>query len=89
MSFSDSRITCLSATIRPVAPSGQEPGASVHGPWQEAAAADGTGTSPWAATRVYVAGERVTFEGANYVARWWTRDRRPDGSAWGPWERVA
>ncbi|WP_227748878.1 glycosyl hydrolase 53 family protein [Oerskovia douganii] len=69
--------------------SGQEPGASVHGPWQEAARVDGTGTSPWAATRVYVAGERVTFEDATYVARWWTRDQRPDGSAWGPWERVA
>ncbi|MFF3064561.1 glycosyl hydrolase 53 family protein [Oerskovia sp. NPDC057915] len=68
--------------------SGQEPGASADGPWQEAAAADETGTSPWAATRVYVAGERVTFDGSTFAARWWTRNQQPDGSAWGPWERV-
>ena len=68
--------------------SGQEPGASAYGPWQEAAAADESGTSPWVATRVYVAGERATFDGSTFQARWWTRNQQPDGSAWGPWERV-
>ena len=65
----------------------QEPGAAT-GPWQEIAPppADG-GPAGWAASTVYVAGDRVTYSGQVYEARWWTRGQAPGGQT-GPWKVV-
>ncbi|KLN62823.1 chitinase [Vibrio sp. VPAP30] len=45
---------------------------------------NGTG---WSATKVYNAGDKATYKGATYKAKWWTRGDEP--SLGGPWELVA
>lgn len=40
----------------------------------------------WAAGTVYTGGQRVTHQGRNYEARWWTQGDDPAQSGqWGPW----
>ena len=42
----------------------------------------------WSATTVYNTGERVSYQGATYVAQWWTKNDKPGASATGPWAKV-
>ncbi|MBC1501305.1 chitin-binding protein [Listeria weihenstephanensis] len=37
-------------------------------------------TETWSATRIYVAGDKVTYNGKIYQAKWWVRGERPDTS---------
>ncbi|KYN82021.1 carbohydrate-binding protein [Vibrio cidicii] len=49
------------------------------------------GTEPggngWESSKVYLAGDLVTYQGATYKAKWWTQGDDP--SKGGPWELVA
>ncbi|EGR2796952.1 carbohydrate-binding protein [Vibrio navarrensis] len=49
------------------------------------------GTEPggngWESSKVYLAGDLVTYQGATYKAKWWTQGDEP--SKGGPWELVA
>lgn len=66
----------------------QEPG-DPHGPWQEIAPKSTTGGSAaWTSTTVYTAGERVTYSGQVFEAKWWTRNQQP-GDPHGPWKAIA
>lgn len=40
----------------------------------------------WRAETAYVAGDRVSYAGINYKARWWSQNEAP-GAAWGAWEQ--
>jgi chitodextrinase len=42
----------------------------------------------WRASAVYNTGERVSYQGAIYLASWWTRNQRP-GDPNGPWQELA
>ncbi|WP_255990304.1 carbohydrate-binding protein [Chitinolyticbacter albus] len=42
----------------------------------------------WQAAPAYVAGDRVSYAGVNYKARWWNQNEAP-GAAWGAWEQEA
>jgi chitodextrinase len=65
----------------------QEPG-DPHGPWQEIAPASPDGApASWTATTVYNTGDRVSYGGQVYEAKWWTRNQAP-GDANGPWKAV-
>lgn len=40
-------------------------------------------TGTWETSKVYVAGDKVTYNGGTYEAKWWTQNNRPDISdAW-------
>ena len=43
---------------------------------------------PWDPNTVYDSGDEVWYEGAVYVAQWWTRNQVPGASPWGPWAEV-
>ncbi|MCE2572220.1 S8 family serine peptidase [Motilimonas eburnea] len=43
---------------------------------------------PWQAGRVYVAGDKVTFNGKAYRAKWWNRGEEPGAYRWGPWQAI-
>ncbi|MGR2951391.1 chitinase [Vibrio vulnificus] len=67
-----------------------------HASWPEVRVVDkldpvDPGTQPggneWSASKVYVAGDQVTYKGAIYKAKWWTQGNDP--SLGGPWELVA
>ncbi|ASJ39433.1 chitinase [Vibrio vulnificus] len=67
-----------------------------HASWPEVRVVDkldpvdpGTqlGGNEWSASKVYVAGDQVTYKGATYKAKWWTQGNDP--SLGGPWELVA
>ncbi|RAH25214.1 chitinase, partial [Vibrio vulnificus] len=67
-----------------------------HASWPEVRVVDkldpvDPGTQPggneWSASKVYVAGDQVTYKGATYKAKWWTQGNDP--SLGGPWELVA
>lgn len=46
------------------------------------------GTAPaWNSARAYVAGDKVTYGGATYAAKWWTQGDTPGASQWGPWAK--
>ncbi|MDQ7904932.1 Ig-like domain repeat protein [Phytohabitans sp. ZYX-F-186] len=67
----------------------QKPG-DANGPWEEIAPPpppDGT-PSAWTPTTVYNAGDRVTYQGKVYEAKWYTRNQ-PPGDPKGPWKLVA
>ncbi len=50
---------------------------------------DPGGAEAWSATQVYVKGDRVSFEGSTWEAKWWTQNERPSASGeWGVWKRV-
>ncbi len=42
----------------------------------------------WSATTVYNTGERVSYQGATYVAQWWTTNDKPGATATGAWAKV-
>lgn len=42
----------------------------------------------WDAATVYLAGDRVLFDGRQWVATWWTKAQRP-GEPWGSWQEHA
>ncbi|MCU8333405.1 chitinase [Vibrio vulnificus] len=67
-----------------------------HASWPEVRVVDkldpvDPGTQPggneWNASKVYVAGDQVTYKGATYKAKCWTQGNDP--SLGGPWELVA
>jgi chitinase len=45
-------------------------------------------TDAWDATKVYVAGNRVTYKGVRYEAKWWTQNNIPGTEEWGPWKVI-
>lgn len=63
---------------------GEVPGSSPWGAWQEIVT-DADGTSVWTPSRVFVAGDVVRHNGADFVAKWWTRNQAP-GDPYGPWQ---
>jgi sialidase-1 len=67
--------------------SGQAPG-DPTGAWQQIATTE-SGTALWTPTRIFTKGDVVVDDdGTSYIAKWWTRNQKPDGSARGPWEKV-
>jgi hypothetical protein len=44
------------------------------------------GDDTWNAGRVYVGGDRVSYQGVEYEAKWWTRSDAPGASA--VWQRL-
>ncbi|TJZ69763.1 carbohydrate-binding protein [Chitiniphilus eburneus] len=40
----------------------------------------------WDSTRVYLQGERASFNGAVYLAQWWTQGEPPGSVAYGAWK---
>jgi GH18 family chitinase/chitodextrinase len=42
----------------------------------------------WDAERVYVGGDRASYNGAIYEASWWTQGNIPGSEQWGPWKVV-
>ncbi|WP_348944459.1 glycosyl hydrolase family 18 protein [Chitinibacter sp. FCG-7] len=42
----------------------------------------------WDKTLVYTGGQRVTYNGATYEAKWWNQGDTPGASEWGPWKLV-
>lgn len=42
---------------------------------------------PWRAGQVYLTGDLVGYEGAIWMASWWTRGQQP-GEPWGPWQEL-
>ncbi|GAA1502634.1 chitinase [Agromyces terreus] len=56
--------------------------AATPGPGTDASCA-----APWYATGVYKAGSVVSHNGAEYQAKWWTRNQQP-GGANGPWKQI-
>jgi chitodextrinase len=66
--------------------SGETPGSSNTGAWQEfATAADGTAI--WTASRVFNSGDVVTYQGRTFKALWYTRGQTPGGTG-GPWSEL-
>ncbi|MGA4607845.1 carbohydrate-binding protein [Pseudoalteromonas maricaloris] len=50
--------------------------------WQEIIPDDGT-IRAWRSDLVYTGGDKVSFSGETYQARWWTRGQQPDtNSVW-------
>ena len=42
----------------------------------------------WEETKVYTGGEKVTYNGSVWEAKWWTKGSEPGASNWGPWKLV-
>lgn len=65
----------------------QTPG-DANGPWKETAPTPEDGSpAAWTASQVYNAGDRVTYQGQVFEAKWWTRNQTP-GDQYGPWKPV-
>ncbi|WP_284292916.1 carbohydrate-binding protein [Luteimicrobium album] len=47
------------------------------------------GPAAWDATKVYDAGDRVSYDGAVFEALWWTSGEKPGASATGAWAEIA
>lgn len=48
-----------------------------------------TGIAPaWERKTVYLTGDQVSYDGAEYVALWRTRGEKPGASPWGPWAEI-
>ncbi|WP_157669932.1 chitinase [Chitinibacter sp. GC72] len=43
----------------------------------------------WNSSAVYTAGQRVSYNGSIYEAKWWTQGEAPSSSDWGPWKLVS
>jgi 5'-nucleotidase len=41
----------------------------------------------WTASKVYLAGDLVSYHGSTWRALWWTRNQAP-GDPWGAWEQI-
>lgn len=69
-------------TASPTAAPGVTPTASAN-PGNPAAC----GLAPWAAANVYASGEKVSRDGRNWEARWWTQGDQPGTTdQWGVWQ---
>ena len=44
------------------------------------------GNGTWRNDVAYLAGDRVTLDGIDYVAKWWTRGFSPDTAVTNEWE---
>ncbi|GAA1848748.1 carbohydrate-binding protein [Asanoa iriomotensis] len=65
----------------------QRPG-DPNGPWAEIAPVPADGSpAAWTASMPYDAGDRVTYEGKVYEAKWYSRNQRP-GDRNGPWKQI-
>ncbi|WP_148716953.1 chitinase [Chitinolyticbacter meiyuanensis] len=43
----------------------------------------------WSSTAVYTGGQRVTYNGVNYEARWWSQNNTPNPTdEWGVWKNL-
>lgn len=47
-----------------------------------------TGVQPWDASKVYLGGELVTYNGSTWKCLWWNQGNAPGSTQWGPWELV-
>ncbi|MFK3979536.1 carbohydrate-binding protein [Micromonospora sp. NPDC050397] len=66
----------------------QTPG-DPNGPWEEIAPPPSDGTpAAWTPTTVYNAGDRVSYKGHVYEAKWYTRNQAP-GDVNGPWKLIS
>ncbi len=41
----------------------------------------------WDPGATYLAGDLVSYQGAEFLASWWTRNQEP-GNPWGPWQEI-
>ncbi|MCG5469794.1 Ig-like domain repeat protein [Micromonospora sp. LAH09] len=65
----------------------QKPG-DRNGSWEEIAPTPPDNSpAAWTLTKVYNAGDRVSFKGHVYEAKWWTRGQEP-GDKVGPWKLI-
>ena len=65
----------------------QKPG-DRNGSWEEIAPTPPDNSpAAWTLTKVYNAGDRVSFKGHVYEAKWWTRGQEP-GDKFGPWKLI-
>ncbi len=48
-----------------------------------------SGVSAWSSSAVYTGGQRVSYNGAVYEAKWWTQNNVPGADQWGPWKLVS
>ncbi|GAA4717230.1 S8 family serine peptidase [Promicromonospora umidemergens] len=48
----------------------------------------GLAAPAWGARTTYRAGESASYDGAVYVAQWWSKGDRPSASPWGPWAEI-
>ncbi|HTJ36667.1 MAG TPA: ExeM/NucH family extracellular endonuclease [Dactylosporangium sp.] len=47
-----------------------------------------TPTAPaWSASKVYTAGDKVSYKGSTWQALWWTQNQAP-GDPYGPWQEI-
>ncbi|WP_318500289.1 chitinase [Photobacterium leiognathi] len=45
-----------------------------------------TGSPAWNASAIYVGGDKVSYQGSEYQAKWWTTGNKPD--AGDPWKKI-
>ncbi|XZG69987.1 M60 family metallopeptidase [Chitinibacteraceae bacterium HSL-7] len=43
----------------------------------------------WHRDAVYVAGDKASYQGQDWRAKWWNRASAPGSEQWGPWEKIA
>ena len=68
--------------------SGETPGSSNYGAWAEIATAT-DGTAIWTPSRVFTAGDIVTYQGKTFKAQWYTRNQAPGVfQFFGPWKLI-
>ncbi|BCJ38176.1 hypothetical protein Athai_56790 [Actinocatenispora thailandica] len=41
---------------------------------------------PWDSTAVYVGGDKASYDGHAWTAKWWTQGETPGAAEWGPWQ---
>lgn len=46
------------------------------------------GVPAYDATKIYNGGDKVSYNGKIYQAKWWTQGVAPDGSEWGVWKLI-
>lgn len=66
---------------------GETPGTTNTGAWQQLAMTE-NGATVWTASRVFLAGDTIVYQGNTFRADWYTRGETP-GSTTGPWEEIA
>jgi hypothetical protein len=44
--------------------------------------------SAWSGSQAYAKGDQVTYDGANYIAQWWTQGQVPGASPWSAWAQI-
>ncbi|QLI83248.1 hypothetical protein HZU75_10745 [Chitinibacter fontanus] len=48
-----------------------------------------SGVPAWSSSAVYNGGERVSYNGGVYEAKWWTQNNVPGADQWGPWKLIS